>query len=57
MCCNFDTDIKLTVIKPATARWHGNSVLRNRMWRGGQDKMDCYNSKQILTSNVFRGLK
>jgi len=29
MCCSFDTDIKLTVIKPATAQWRGNSVLQN----------------------------
>jgi len=31
MCHSFDTDIKLTVIKPATAQWHGNAALRNRM--------------------------
>jgi len=57
MCCSFDTDIKLTVIKPATAQWHGNSVLQNGTWRGGQNRKDYYKSKQISTSNVFCGLK
>lgn len=32
VCCSFDTDIKLTVIKPATAQWRGNSVTQNGTW-------------------------
>ena len=54
VCCSFDTDIKLTVIKPATAQWHGNAALRNRMSRGGQNKKDYYESKPSI---VFCGLK
>ena len=57
MCCSFDTDIniKLMVIKNASAQWHSNSVLQNRMWHGGQHKKDYYDSKQIQPPMYFVG--